>query len=270
MSLLSARWAYTLAATAVTWGAYFAWEKQKEGIVREQRLPLIEKALAVEVHDSSDAFLCVGAGPFPAGERLPSTRWEKLPNGLSECRVSFNRDRSECGQCDTLTKMGLLTHDEEPVTDASGMTANARVYRLTSTGRDLYFGDMRARAPGEERGCKVGEVKYVSSQDEQPAAPGNPGFCFGKELRLLPITEFQMPGKIGNQMVIGVRYQVEVIDPAPQLFDERLKPILHELPKRGAKALYDPGITTAYFSPDKQSVEQLDPGTRYGDWIGKK
>lgn len=268
MSLFSARWAYLLASTVVTWGAYYSWEKQKEGIVREQRLPVLQKALAAEIKDTSDASLCVSGGPFPAGDRLPQTAWVRQANGLSQCQVVMGGHSPNCLFCDQLVEAGLLTHDQESVQDANGNSFNTRVYRVTEAGRKVYYDDMRSREPAHDRSCTVGEVKYVSS-DSAAQEDLHSGFCFGKELRLKSILEYQMPGKMGSSMMMSVRYQVEVVDPDPMLFDERLKPLLHTLPKPGNPALYDPVITTAVFAPDKQSIQGFDGGIRYGDWIGK-
>ena len=270
MALLSHRWAYLVGATLVTWGAYYSWEKQKDSFIREKRLPAIEKALAIQVNQTSESLLCTETPAFPTGKGFPKTQWVRQPNGMSACQAVFSHSyRDDCKDCDTLKDIGLLTKSDESFTDANGSPASTAVYRLTETGKSLYLSDIHNRKPGHESGCTPGEVKYVGPEN-MPDEATRPGFCFGGSLRLKPITEYLAPAKFGSQIMMSVRYQIEAVDPAPQLFDSRLKPLLHELPKQGKPALYDPAITTALYAPDGQTVADFDAGSRYGEWIGKK
>lgn len=270
MSLLSERWAYVAGATVVIWGAYFAWEKQKDGIVRTQRLPVVQKALAEAVRDGADATLCAEGGPFPYGERAaPVTAWVRLPNGLSECRTTVKPRSGSCFQCDELEKAGLVTRSEEHFADEAGNSLSSVVYRLSEDGRKVYYADIKTRSRAPESDCTPGEIKYVAPESA-PSVSGRPGFCLGGGLRLLPITEYLAPARNGSRLMMSVRYQLEVLDPQPMLFEERMKPLFHELPKPGKPALYPPAITTAYFSEDRQKIDEFDPGLRYGEWLNQK
>lgn len=275
MSFLS-RMLYTLISAGIFWGAYYFWDKDQDEKVRAQRLPLVEKALAIEIKQSTPFSVCVNTPRFPYGEGVPRTQWVKLPTGLSECKVIGELKirggvANGCKECEDLAALGVLEKADMTFTDYNGQTVTREAYRLTDLGKPLYYADIRERTAAQETGCTPGEVSYVGAEkQESDTEHGNYGFCFADELRFHTILDYQKPKKMGSSILMGVQYDYEAVNPDPLLFDERMGVILDSVPKSGTPALYEPVITTAVFGLNKAEPPMFDPGTRYGDWINKK
>lgn len=148
------------------------------------------------------------------------------------------RQRPSCRRCEDLAAAGLLTREQ--VGDPKSGSSHY-IYDLTPFGRSVY------------------------TTEEDPVSHDRyPRFCFGST-RVYKVVAAQSPLHIGGQIVIGVEYVVEVVDPHPFLFDPKSRVLNLPLPKRGTPALYAPARTTVLLSAHGQFL-YADPSYRYGSW----
>lgn len=263
----ASRFALAVVPALVIWGGYKAYERDEAETVRTRLLPPIEKALSAEIEASADAVVCVAAPLFPYGQDLPRTGWTTLPNGLSECRVTGSAERvPPCKDCSTLEDLGLLEKAELEMPDATGNVVRREALRLTAKGRALYYADIKTRQPWKDDACTPGQVAFVSADRRHEADAVRPGFCFADGLRLHGIPDFQKPQKTGAQAMLGIKYEVEVVNPDPVIFEQDMKMLLDKTPKRGSPALLPTETTTAIFPMDHSQPPYFDSGLSYGDW----
>ncbi|RZU47761.1 hypothetical protein EV700_0728 [Fluviicoccus keumensis] len=249
---------FTTAMVLTVMAGYGVWELWRYYVARTVYLPRIQAAYDSLLSDNF--FVCVSAGDFPAGNRIPVTHWVKQTNGLSSCERS--EADSECIHCDAFKAAGLITENEEYRFDTGQRTT---VYHLSELGKKLYFANYLDRTPGHEIGCFPGQVRYISSDSESDNSH-RPGFCLAKGVRVLPIKEFAGPGYLDGMQQITVRIQLEPIDPEPPLFHPEIIKLLPRPLTSINPPLFKPGLTTAAFSSDMKSIEGFNDDLRYGYW----
>jgi hypothetical protein len=278
------KWLYRIGYLLIIAGigreGYLLWQAHRDEALRREYLPRLEQELIRGYAADYGQMFCVAAPDFPVGDGLPETGWVRLSNGLSECRVIGERRlhgglRNGCAVCQPLLELGLIEPAEITFQDAGGHTVTRPVYQLSETGRPLFFSEMSTRRAPVDRQCRPGEVRYAAADDGKPPVPGmgetGSGFCFADGLRLHAIRKYQTPVRFGREIQMGVEYDVEVVNPAPSLFEPGMRQLLHEIPARGSPALLPPVIGTATFKADSDepSVFHNEVAIEEGRWISK-
>lgn len=277
------KWLYRIGFLLIMVGigreGYLMWQAHRDAELLQQYLPRLEQELIRGYAADYGNLFCVTTPHFPVGDGLPKTEWVRSPNGLSECRVTGEHRlpgglKTGCAVCPILLKMGLIEQAEQTFTDAGGQAVTRPVYRLTEAGRPLYFSEMSTRRPPLARGCEPGEKRYVPEDEGKAPVPKEGeiggGFCFAEGLRLHAIRKYQTPVRSGNEILMGVEYDVEVINPAPPLFDPEMSNLLHDIPARGSPALLPPVIGTATFKADFDEPTVFHNEVSIdGPWISK-
>jgi hypothetical protein len=273
------RFIFLMVLLMVFWQGYLILQKRHGAELLQQYLPRLEQELIRGYAADYGNLFCVAAPHFPVGDGLPKTEWVRSPNGLSECRVTGEHRlpgglKTGCAMCPILLKMGLIEQAEMTFRDADDQAVTRPVYRLTEAGHPLYFSEMTTRRPLVARGCEPREKRYVPEDEAKAPVPKEGeiggGFCFAEGLRLHAIRKYQTPVRSGNEILMGVEYDVEVINPAPALFDPEMSNLLHDIPARGNPALLPPVIGTATFKADSDEPTVFHNEVSIdGPWISK-
>jgi hypothetical protein len=120
------------------------------------------------------------------------------------------RDRQQCQACETLEQAGLLTRVFAEENDAAGNVRYVTRYELSQLGEAVY---------------RPGSGGYNDASR----------FCFG-EARLHEIKGIRRVMGPGAY-VFGVRYQIEIVNPHPFLYDPRAEALGLKRPSEGTPAL---------------------------------
>jgi len=147
-----------------------------------------------------------------------------------------------CQRCNDLEAAGLLERRESA--DSSEERPHW-IYELTS---------------------KAGGV-YTTEEDPVTGGTG-PRFCFGRA-RVHHLAAAQPALHAFGNMMIGVEYVLEAVDPRPLLFDPASAPLGLEVPTGVNPKLFKPVVTTIRFTADGHKYLESDPGFRYGNWVNR-
>lgn len=156
--------------------------------------------------------------------------------------------RPECNRCDDLVEAGLLTKSVSETTDRFGIATFSARFTLTEFGKSVYIEELK---PGRS-------LDYLLV---------NWKFCFGKTT-LYKIEETLAPASFGGDVVVGVKYIAQVIDPHPFLFDPRSRPLRLPVPSNTTPALFPPRVTTIVFHAS--GGVDIDDSVKYGKYINER
>ncbi len=189
---------------------------------------------------------CVETGPFPyEPRRFEATRQQFRDEGRP---IPFwlSSRATECRHCAELAELGILEVRKYEEEKGGGLYIG-KDYMLTDLGHPLYRDNI-----------------YDGARENFP------GVCFA-EREAVHVYEYQPPLMISGVKHIGMKLQIEAVQPHALLFDERITSVgLKPLPKREdsqLQARFPAFVTTARLIPG--AVGELDSSFRYGKYVNE-